>query len=119
MARSAYKTTINSETTRDHLELCLIEAEHSSDANVQKAAAEAKTELWRRDQQEWADRFAAQESARVKSQKFQDGQMAKQLDVAEKQSNSAKHAAWAAWASALAAFVLVIISAIQVFGEPR
>ena len=79
----------------------------------------AEMELKRREDEQWAERFAAQESSRVKAQQFQDGQLEKQLSVAETQSNSAKHAAWAAWASALAAVGLVFLTAIQVFGEPK
>ena len=87
--------------------------------NLEWKRSLAEMERKRREDKEWADRFAAQESARVKAQQFQDGQIVKQLRVAETQSTAAKRAAWAAWASALAAIGLLIITAIQVFGESK
>ena len=79
----------------------------------------AEMEIKRREGEEWAARFKDQESARERAQQFQTGQMVKQLRVTEKQSNSAKHAAWAAWASALATIGLLVLTAIKVFGEPK
>ena len=87
--------------------------------NLEWKRSLAEMERKRREGEEWAARFNAQESARVKAQQFQAGQMAEQLRVAETQSTAAKRAAWAAWASALAAIGLLVLTAVQVFGEPK
>lgn len=50
----------------------------------------AEMERKRRADEEWAARFAAQESARVKAQKFQATQMEEQLEVAKGQAEAAK-----------------------------
>ena len=115
MARNVWDIPINEDTSREDLERCILSAAHTSDSNVTRAAADARAELARREREEWATRFDAQESARVKAQQFQAGQMAEQLKVAQEQSKAARRAAWAAWASALVAVGLLVLTAIQIF----
>ena len=83
-------------------------------------AAEATAELARRQNVEWRDRFDAEIRERVKAQQFQQAQIERQLEVAEKQSDAAsgaKSAAWAAaWATiavAVATIALAVTSAVQ------
>ena len=92
----------------------------------------AEQELTRREREEWAARFEAQESARVKAQKFQEAQttrqieaneklMGQQLDVANEHADAAKHAAqaarMAAWATVSLVIVTAILAAIQLFTD--
>ena len=53
----------------------------------------AEMELKRRESEEWATRFNAQESARVKAQQFQAGQMTEQLGIAKGAATAAKWSA--------------------------
>ena len=123
MARRAHEIEINSKTSREDLEYCAHAADRTSDVNAQRIAAEAKAELWRREQQVWADRFNAESTERVKAQKFQAAQaeqqisaqehlMQQQIDVAKEQAQAARSAAEAAQQSARATVVLVIVTAI-------
>ena len=84
MQRNVLEIEINSETLREELELCVIAAEHTSDQNVQRAAARARAELAKRERQEWADRFNAESKERVKAQRFQEAQITKQIEAQEK-----------------------------------
>ena len=123
MARNAWKTPVNSESTREHLERCLIEAEHSSDVNVQNAAAQARAELSRREQQEREERFNAESAERVKAQQFQEGQNTRLIEAQKKlmqqQLDIAKGAATAAKWSAVAAMAIVALTAILAFVAAR
>ena len=123
MPRNVWKIEINSETPREDLELCAIAAERTSDPNVQRAAARARAELWRREQQAWKERFDAESKERVKAQRFQEAQiirqigaqeklMGQQIEVAKKQAETAEGAAQAARQSARATVVLAILTAI-------
>ena len=125
MARSVYETPINSETPREHLELCLIKAERTSDTNVQKAAARARAELQRREELEQKERLVIESKERVEAQRFQEGLiekqieaqekwMVQQLEVAKDQVNTARGAEQAAKWSAVAAVAIVVLTAILV-----
>jgi len=98
---------------------------HTSDSNILNDASKAKSELWRRDQEVWAERFNVESQERVKAQKFQAAQIEKQITaqekmigeqnkIAEKQAQSADSAKKAAWASAIATIALVLLTAILV-----
>ena len=113
MARKVTEIDINSETSREDLELCAAAADRTSDPNMQRIAARANAEIWRRDQQLWINRFNAESEERVKAQRFQETQitrqieaqndlMGKQLEVAKEQAEAAKGAAQAAQQSAQA-----------------
>ena len=113
MARHVWEIPINADTSREDLARCILEAALTSDTNVTQAAANAQAELARREREEWAARFNAQESSRVKAQKVQEAQIARQikvqeklmgqqLDVAKEQANAAKQSAQAARQSAQA-----------------
>ncbi len=123
MLRNVLEIEINSETPREELELCVVAAERASDTNVQRAAARARAELWRREQEAWTTRFNAESKERVKAQRFQEAQIAKQIEaqerlmgeqieVAKKQAETAARAAQGAWQSVLATVVLAILTAI-------
>lgn len=115
MAQQVWEIPINASTSRTHLERCILEAAHTSDSNVTRAAADARTELARREQEEWTARFNAQESARVKAQQFQAGQIDKQIEAQERlmgqQIEVAKEHAEAAESAARAARRLVWVTA--------
>ncbi len=117
MPQSPRNTEINDETTLEDLLLCIKAAETKGDPITIRTGAKAKVELMRREQQNQKEAQQLQEAQNTRLIEAQKNLMVQQLSVAEKQSNSAKHAAWAAWASALAAFVLVILTTFQVFGE--
>ena len=51
MPRNVWEIEINSETPQEDLELCAIAAERTSDRNVQRAAAKARAEMRRRDEE--------------------------------------------------------------------
>ena len=98
-------------------------AQHTSDTNVQRAAAQARAELSRREQQAWAERFNAESEERIKAQKFQEAQitrqieaqeslMGEQLGVAMKQADAAESATQAAKQSAIATIALAILTTI-------
>ena len=115
---------INAETPREELELNVIKAARTSDSNLQDAAARSHAELWRRDRDNERDLFNSQSQERIHAQRFQEGQTAKQLDVAnkqlevaDKQATSARRAMWATWASAAVAICLLILTAIQIFSS--
>ena len=123
MARKAYEIEINRETSREDLEFCAQSADRTSDVNTQRAAAQAKAELWRRKQLVWAERFNAESAERIKAQQFQAAQaekqieaqkglMHQQLEVAKEQAEAAKSAAEAAQQSAKATVALVVVTAI-------
>ena len=123
MPRNAWEIPINADTSREDLERCILEAAHTSDSNVLRAAAKAQAELARREREEWAARFDAQESARVKAQQFQEAQitrqieaqkflMGQQLKVAKEQAEGSIGAAQAAQQSALATVALAVLTAI-------
>ena len=124
MARRAYEIPINSETTQDDLELCIFEAQHTSDPNSQKAAAKASAEIERRKQQALSERFNAESKERVKSQQFQEAQITRQIQAQEKmmeqqivaakeQAGVAERAAEAAERSAEAAHQSVKVTRIM------
>ncbi len=79
----------------------------------------AEMELKRREGEEWATRFNAQEAARGKAQKFQAAQMVEQLEVARDQAGAARGAATAAKWSAVAAIGIVFLTAILAFVAVR
>ena len=116
MPRNVWEIEINSETSREDLERCSIAAEHTSDPNVQRVAAKARAELWRREQEVWAARFNAQSEERIHAQRFQEGQITRQLEAQKnltaQQTEIAKEQAKAARVSAGATSVLVILTAI-------
>lgn len=116
MPRHAWEVEINDETPREDLEWCVIAAERTSDSNAVKAAARARAELWRREQEAWAERLNFESKERVKAQRFQEAQMAKQIESQNRlmgqQLDIAKSAAGAAKISAWAATALVIVTAI-------
>ena len=123
MPRNVWEIPINSETSRENLELCLIEAERTSDPNVQKAAARAKAEIERREQQKQDERFNAESKERVKALRVQeklvdrqiDAQekwMVQQLQVAKDQAKTARGAEQAAKWSAVATVAIAILTAI-------
>ena len=123
MPRNVSKTEINSETLREDLELCAIAAERPSDPDTQRAAARARAELWRREQQAWAERFNAESKERVNGQRFQEAQVTRQieaqenligpqLEVAREQAEAARGAAQAARLSAWTAVLLAILTAV-------
>ena len=127
MAGHVWEIEINSETPQEDLERCVLAAEHSSDVNLQRTTAKARAEMLRRERQLWTDRFDAESKERVKAQQFQESQVTRQIEaqkdsvghqlaVAEVQSKTASRAAMAAWASALAAFGLLALSALQMCG---
>ena len=99
MAKHPYENEINEDTSPEILELCVLDANHTSDTNVLRAAAKAQAEIARRERQQWSENFNAQESARIQAQKFQAGQMEEQLKVATQQATSARNASRAAWTS--------------------
>ena len=114
MARPVSESEIDGETPRVDLEFCILEAERTRHPDIQGAAARARAELSRRDQQHWIDRFKSESKERVKTQEFQtalsdlqfkaqEKLMGLQLDVAKKQSAAANSAAQAAQRSAQAA----------------
>jgi len=113
MPRNVYEIEINSETSREDLERCVGEAEHTADTNVQRVAAKARAELWRREQEAWRVRLDRESDERIHAQRFQEGQITRQIDaqenltaqqteIARDQAAAAKSAARAAWASAVA-----------------
>ena len=110
MARHVWEIEINADTSREDLERCIFEAVHDSDSNIIRAASNARAELARRDREEWADRFAAQERARVQAQVFQASQTDRQLKVANKQLLSGSVSAAAAFLAAIAAIALAVIA---------
>lgn len=123
MPRNVLDIEINSETPREDLERCVLAAEHTSDPNTQGAAARARAELWRREQQAWTDRFNAESEERVKAQRFQEAQITRQIEaqensmgqqlvVAEKQAGTAESAAQAARWSAVATVAIVVLTAV-------
>lgn len=123
MPRNVWEIPINSETSREDLERCVLAAERSSDINIQRAAAEARAELWRREQQAWTDRFNAESEERVKAQRFQEAQVTRQIEaqensmeqqlvVAEKQAGTAESAAQAARWSAVATVAIAVLTAV-------
>ena len=123
MPRAVWEIEINSETPREELERCVVEAEHTSDRNVQGAAARARAELWRREQQVWTTRFNAESKEHVKAQRIQEAQITKQIEaqerlmgqqieVAKKHAETAEGAAQAVRQSARATVVLAILTAI-------
>ena len=123
MPRNVWEIEINEETPREDLELCVIAAERTRDLNIQKAAARARAELWRREQQTWIERFNAESKERVQAQKFQEAQvtrqieaqdklMGQQLEVTKEQAGAAESAARAAKQSARATIALVILTAV-------
>ncbi len=71
----------------------------------------AEMELKRREGEEWAARFNAQETARVEAQQFQAGQMADQLGIAKGAATAAKWSAVATVAIAVLTAFLVAIGA--------
>jgi hypothetical protein len=100
MPRNVWEIPIDENTSREDLERCRLEANHTSDTNVLRVAAQALAEIDRRSRQVWVDRFDAQEQARIKAQKFQEAQntrlieaqeemIARQLEVAQKQAEAA------------------------------
>ncbi len=122
MPRNVWEIPINADTSREDLERCILEAVHTSDSNVLRAAAKAQAELARREREEWAARFDAQESARVKAQQFQEAQITRQieaqeklvgqqLEVAKEHAETAKGAERAAQQSARVAVALAVLTA--------
>ncbi|MFP6742640.1 MAG: hypothetical protein VCD33_13610 [Alphaproteobacteria bacterium] len=107
MVRKVTEIDINNATTRQDLELCAHAADHTSDPNAQRIAAEARADIERRSQQVWMDRFHAEMNEREKARRFQEEQskrqidaqdqsMGQQLDVAREQASAAMSAARAA-----------------------
>lgn len=117
MARHPYETPIDKDSTREHLELCIIDAVGNNDTNRQKAAAHALAERSRRDREDQRELFELQRRERLEAQQFQEAHTKKQLEVAERQATSARRAMLAAWASTLAAFGLLVLTAAQVFSS--
>ncbi len=123
MPRHVLNIEINSETAREELEQCVLAAEHSNAINIQMAAAQARAELWRREQQAWTERFNAESKERVKAQRFQEAQVTRQIEaqensmgqqlvVAEKQAGTAGSAAQAARWSAVATVAIAVLTAV-------
>ena len=79
--------------------------------NLEWERSLVEMELKRREGEEWADRFNAQESARVKAQQFQAGQMTEQLGIAKGAATAAKWSAVATVALAVLTVFLVTIGA--------
>ncbi len=71
MPRHVWENEINEETQRAILEEIVLVVEHTSDATARQAAAKARTELWRREQEAWRERFNAESQERIKAQQFQ------------------------------------------------
>ncbi len=126
MARNVSEIEINSETPREDLELCVIAAERTSDPNTQRAAARARAELWRREQQAWIERFNAESEERVKAQRFQEAQitrqieaqessMSQQLEVAKEQGKAANKQVCISWLSAGAALLAAVAAIALAF----
>lgn len=123
MPRNVLDIEINSETPREDLERCTLAAERSIDINIQTAAARARTELWRPEQQVWTERFNAESKERVEAQRFQEAQVTRQIEaqensmgqqlvVAEKQAGTAESAAQAARWSAVATVAIAVLTAV-------
>ena len=126
MPRNVWEIEINSETAREDLERCVLAAEHSNDINIQRAAARARAEQWRREQQAWTERFNAESEERVKAQRFQEAQitrqieaqensMGQQLDVAKEQAKIANSAVQVAVVLAILTAVLAVTAVIALF----
>jgi hypothetical protein len=107
MPRNVWEIEINNETPREDIERYIIAARHTSDPNVVRVAGKTQAELARREREEWASRFDAQERARVQGQTFQAAQNQKlieaqkelvtqQIEVARQQLAAAKEQSAAA-----------------------
>ncbi len=112
MARNVWDISINEDTSREDLERCILEAARSSDQNITRAAAIARAELARRKREERKTRFNAESKERVSAQKFQEAQVARQLEVANKHADAAKGSAAAAKWSAGATIALAIATTV-------
>ncbi len=119
MPRNVWEIPIDADTPREDLELCAIAAERTSDPNIQRVAAQARAELWRREQQAWIERLNAERKERVQAQRFQEAQitrqieaqenlMGQQIEVAKEQGNAANKQVRIGWLSAGAAFLAAI-----------
>ena len=117
MARPPYETPIDRDSTREHLELCIIDAARNSDPNRQRAAARAQAELSRRDREDQRELLELQRGERLEAQQFQEAHTKKQLEVADQQATSARRAMWAAWVAAGAAICLLFLTATQIFSS--
>lgn len=74
MVRKILEIEINEDTPQDELELCVITAARTSDANIQRQASKAKAELTRREREFEMSMFNAKSIERVKAQQFQAAQ---------------------------------------------
>lgn len=85
MFQKVMKIEINEDTSDEDLQLCILAAEKTTDINiVRKGAAAMVEQKRRRDRQERERMIAvlnAQETARVKSQKFQEAQLTRLIDA--------------------------------------
>jgi hypothetical protein len=116
MTLKVWEMEINSETSEEDLQRCVLEANRTGDTNVLRAAAKASAELVRREREEWRERFNAESRERVNAQRFQQTQMDKQIGVADRQVKAARSAMWAAWAAAIATIAIALIAAITLVG---
>ena len=123
MARKVMEIEINSETTPQDLELCVHAADRSSDSNLERIAANARAEKYRRSRQDSRDLFNAESRERVNAQKVQaalverqikaqEKWMAQQLEVAKDQAKTTKGAERAAKWSAVATIAIAILTAV-------
>ncbi len=111
MARKVTEIEINSETTREDLELCAHAADRSSDPQRVRIAADGRAEKYRRRRQEELDDADVQSRERVhtltaqaamvdRQIEAQAALMERQLEVAREQASAARDAAVAATQSA-------------------
>jgi len=107
---------VNEETPLEYLEHCLLEAAYLHNSTTNRAAAQAKAEIERRQLKRKIDDYERDKRDRINAQKFQRELVDRQLELVEKQLEGganqlrvAMHAKWAAVACAIAIGTLAAI----------